>query len=89
MGQLDLTCRAPPRRGGYAMPGLAATLLYAGARTVAVHAAFAKKQRLETRFSLHRLKGWVTRRFQGVGQQLDSTCAAPPSSTARAEKSQQ
>jgi hypothetical protein len=36
---------------------------------IAVQVAFEKKQRLETRFSLHRLKGWVTvtRRFQAMG----------------------
>jgi hypothetical protein len=43
---------------------------------VAVQAEF-ENPNFETSFSLHRFKGWVTRRFQAMGQ-LYSTCKAPP-----------
>jgi hypothetical protein len=40
-----------------------------------------KAQRLETRFSRYRLKGWVeTGRFQAMGKR-DSACTAPPVQT--------
>jgi hypothetical protein len=40
---------------------------------VAVQVEF-ERQRLETSFSLDRLKGWVTRRFQAVGQLTSTVC---------------
>jgi hypothetical protein len=43
---------------------------------VAAQVLHLKKQRLETSFSLYRLKGCETRRFQAMGK-LDSTCTQP------------
>jgi hypothetical protein len=51
MGQLDSTCRAPPRRSSRALARPAAPR-----RSAAVQVAFVKAN-FETRFSLYRLEG--------------------------------
>ena len=76
MGQLDSTCRAPPRSGP--QPRRLFPFVFAKGLVVAIQVEF-EKANFETRISLDRTRV-ETRRLSAVGQ-LHSTCTDPPRTT--------